>query len=123
MGDRRVTDMSGQTARRASTIVLLTVFASPFAGAQPAPTAPTAAEKAAIDTCLAGMPVKVQVAIALLKGDEVRFLGAERTEAGVRLLDNRAAVFQIGSITKVFTATLLAQRVVAGALRLEDTVA
>ncbi len=51
------------------------------------------------------------------------FLGGERTGQGVRQLDNRSAVFQIGSITKVFTATLFAQEVVAGRLALEDTVA
>lgn len=105
------------------TIVSLAVVGAAAAAAQPAPSVPTPAERAAIGTCLARMPPKVQVAIALVKGDEVRFLGAKRTETGTRPLDNRAAVFQIGSITKVFTATLLAQQVVKGTLRLEDPVA
>ncbi|HNX50629.1 MAG TPA: serine hydrolase domain-containing protein [Thermoanaerobaculaceae bacterium] len=104
-------------------VFLTAALGAAVVGAQPVPSAPTAAEMVAIEKCLTGMPARVQVAIALVKGDEARFLGAERTEAGVRLVDNRSAVFQIGSVTKVFTATLLAQQVVKGALRLEDTVA
>jgi CubicO group peptidase (beta-lactamase class C family) len=83
----------------------------------------TAAERGAMNTCLARMPVRVQVAVALVKGDAVRFLGAERTAEGVRLVENRSTVFQLGSITKVFTAMLFAQQVAEGTLRLEDTVA
>jgi CubicO group peptidase (beta-lactamase class C family) len=62
------------------------------------------------------------VAVAIVQGDSVRFLGAERTKEGIRYLDNRAAVFEIGSITKIFTATLLAQQVQRGALRLDEPV-
>ncbi len=86
-------------------------------------TLPSTAERAAIETCLAKMPDGVQVAIALIEGDEVRFLGAERAAGTVHAIDNRSAVFQIGSITKVFTATLFAQQVTAGALGLDDEVA
>lgn len=102
--------------------VALVVVGAAVAAAQSVRNVPTPAERAAIETCLQKMPPRVQVAIALVKGDEVRFLGAERTETGTRPLDNRSAVFQIGSITKVFTATLLAQQVVKGTLRLEDPV-
>jgi CubicO group peptidase (beta-lactamase class C family) len=87
-----------------------------------APTIPTPEERAAIEKCLLTMPPQVQVASALVRGDSVRFLGVERTPAGSRLVDNRLAVFQIGSMTKVFTATLFAQQVVKGTLRLDDTV-
>jgi len=90
--------------------------------AQTPPTLPAAAERAAIETCLAKMPDGVQVAIALIEGDEVRFLGAERAAGTVRPIENRSAVYQIGSITKVFTATLFAQQVTTGALGLDDEV-
>jgi len=81
------------------------------------------AEREAVETCLTRMPAGVQVAVALVRDDGVRFLGAERTGAGTRPVENRAAVFQIGSITKVFTATLLAQEVVNGRLSLDDPAA
>ena len=109
--------------RLACFALLAVLLGADQAATQAPPSVPIAAEKAAIDTCLAKMPPKVQVAIALLQGDTVRFLGAERSDASVRLIDNRSAVFQVGSITKVFTATLFAQQVTAGTLRLEDTVA
>ncbi len=92
-----------------------------LAAADP-PTVPTHAERAAIDACLAPMPARVQLAVALVDGDTVRFLGVERTPEGSRLVDNRGAVFQIGSMTKVFTATLFADEVQRGELALDDTV-
>lgn len=107
-------------------VVLVWFVAAIGFAAEVAPEAaaePTRAERVAIESCLAMMPPKVQVAIALVLGDEVRFLGAERTDKGMRFVENRAAVFQIGSISKVFTATLLAQQVKRGALRLDDAVA
>jgi CubicO group peptidase (beta-lactamase class C family) len=103
--------------------MLVASIGSIAVGAEAVPAVPSAAERGAIETSLATMPQEVQVAIALVSGDEVRFLGARKTSAGVRPVDNRSGVFQIGSITKVFTATLFAQQVVAGALRLDDTVA
>jgi CubicO group peptidase (beta-lactamase class C family) len=98
------------------------------AGAQGAPgtSAPgpgSAAERQAIETCLAIMPAAVQVAVGIVEDGSARFMGAERAGTGTRWIDNRSAVFQIGSITKVFTATLLAQSVVAGRMNLDDAVA
>ncbi len=78
----------------------------------------TAEERSLIEKQLLPLPSKVQVAVALVRGDSVRYLGAERTPTGIRYLDNRASVFEIGSITKIFTATLLAQQVEKGALSL-----
>jgi CubicO group peptidase (beta-lactamase class C family) len=104
-------------------LLLVALLWPALAAGQAAPALPTAGERGAMDICLARMPVKVQVAVALVQGNAERFLGAERTAEGVRLIDNRSAVFQIGSITKVFTATLFAQQVTAGTLGLEDTVA
>jgi CubicO group peptidase (beta-lactamase class C family) len=83
---------------------------------------PSSEERSLIEDQLLPLPTRVQVAIAVVQGDSVRFLGAERTPAGIRYFDNRTAVFEIGSITKVFTATLLAQQVQSGALSLDDPV-
>jgi CubicO group peptidase (beta-lactamase class C family) len=86
------------------------------------PTPPSAMERSLIEKALLPLPTNVQAAIALVHGDSVRFLGAERTAGGIRYLDNRGAVFEIGSITKIFTATLLAQQVQKGTLRLDEPV-
>jgi CubicO group peptidase (beta-lactamase class C family) len=68
------------------------------------------------------LPEKVQVAIALIHGEKKQFVGAERTNEGIVFLDNRQAVFEIGSISKVFAATLLAQAVEQGHVSLETPV-
>lgn len=83
---------------------------------------PPREERILIEEHLLPLPGKVQVAVAIVRGDSVRFLGAERTPTGIRYLDNRDAVFEIGSITKVFTATLLAQQVLKGTMRLDEPV-
>ncbi len=116
--------MQDDSRRRFSAVAALAaglLTTSAFVAAEP-PTVPTRAERAAIDACLAPMPPRVQLAIAVLDGDAVRFLGVERTAEGSRLVDNRGAAFQIGSMTKVFTATLFADEVQRGELALDDTV-
>lgn len=83
---------------------------------------PSPEERSLVEKQILPLPAKVQVAVAMVQGDSVRFLGAERTPQGIRYIDNRAAMFEIGSITKIFTATLLAQQVRMGSLRLEEPV-
>jgi CubicO group peptidase (beta-lactamase class C family) len=90
--------------------------------ADPLVSAPSAKERSLIEKDILPLPTKVQVAIALVQGDSVSYLGVERTADGLRYLDNRSAVFEIGSITKIFTATLLAQQVQKGTLRLDEPV-
>lgn len=75
-----------------------------------------------IEQYLLPLPEKVQVAIALAQGDKAYFVGAERTMKSIDYLDNRSAVFEIGSISKVFAATLLAYAVEQGNLRLDTPV-
>ena len=52
---------------------------APAAGQQ-SPSVLTTPEREAIARCLAGMPPKVQVAVALIRDGGVRFVGAERTD-------------------------------------------
>ena len=77
---------------------------------------------AMIEPYLLSLPEKVQMAMVLIQNGKKRFIGAERTRDGVTYLDNRQAVFEIGSISKVFAATLLAQAVTHGCLSLETPV-
>jgi CubicO group peptidase (beta-lactamase class C family) len=75
-----------------------------------------------IEKYLSPLPDQVQLAIALIQNDKTRFIGAERSRDGVTYLDNRQTVFEIGSISKVFAATMLAQTVEQGDLTLETPV-
>ncbi|CAH1000786.1 D-alanyl-D-alanine-carboxypeptidase/endopeptidaseAmpH [Neolewinella maritima] len=63
-----------------------------------------------------------EAAIALLDGEHTHYLGARREAGRVVTVDNHDRAFAIGSISKVFTATLLANMVEDGRLRLTDRV-
>ena len=94
-----------------------------LAGQEPGTrTAPSSTYRRLVEKHLRPFPAKVQVAIALVTAEGDVFLGTERTTDGFQAVDNRKGLFEIGSITKVFTATLFAQAVAKGSLRLEDPV-
>ena len=67
-------------------------------------------------------PEHTQLAIALIKAGEVSFFGLKRNKTAVQTIANSKSVFEIGSISKVFTATLLASFVTEGKLALTDPV-
>jgi CubicO group peptidase (beta-lactamase class C family) len=71
---------------------------------------------------LSTLPEKVQLSVVCLYNGKTDFIGAERTKKGIRWLDNRAAGFEIGSITKVFTATLFAYALEDGLFEADDPV-
>jgi CubicO group peptidase (beta-lactamase class C family) len=85
-------------------------------------TIPTTQAQAVIEKYLLQLPEKVQVATALIRDNATDFVGAQRTQDGISIFDNRKAVFEIGSITKVFTATLLADAVEQGIIQLDAPV-
>ncbi len=72
--------------------------------------------KRLIEKSLLVLPEKVRISAALILGDRTDFFGAEMTRQGILFGDNRRDVFEIGSITKIFTALLLAQMVEKGIL-------
>ncbi|NRB53960.1 MAG: serine hydrolase [Saprospiraceae bacterium] len=67
-----------------------------------------------IDKVLENFPEASQFAVAIVQHGETRYYGAQLKDGRPVALHNRDSVFEIGSISKVFTATLLAQAVKAG---------
>lgn len=65
-------------------------------------------------------PENSQIAIALIDHDRVQYWGIIRSHDTLLNTHNDASVFEIGSISKVFTSTLLAHAVVNGSLRLDQ---
>lgn len=63
------------------------------------------------------LPNQAQLAIALLKNGELNFYGVKREKGKILGIDNHSSIFEIGSITKVFTGTLLAHEVQAGQIK------
>lgn len=64
----------------------------------------------------------VGVAVGVLRGDHSWFVGSGTTDLGRPSPPLTDTIFEIGSVTKVFTATLLAALVEDGAVSLEDPV-
>ncbi len=56
-------------------------------------------------------PNNTQLSIALVKEDGIKFYGIKRIEDQIVQVENQDSVFEIGSISKVFTATLLSSLV------------
>ncbi len=67
-------------------------------------------------------PEQTQLALAFIKNGAVSFSGFILEDDTMRLVDNHQKVFEIGSISKVFTASLLTALVVEGKLSLDDPV-
>jgi len=72
---------------------------------------------------LKDVPKNVQVSIAKIKDGQVHYYGAIHTSKGtVDTIDNHLGAFMIGSITKIFTSTLLAQMVIDRKISLDDNI-
>lgn len=64
-------------------------------------------------------PVETELAIGLIIDGKKRFIGFKKTPHGLEQVRNEANTFQIGSISKVFTATILASLSEKGKLNLD----
>ena len=67
-------------------------------------------------------PNNAQVAIAIIKDGQTTYFGLKRINDTLIVIQNRDSAFEIGSITKVFTATILANFAIKGELKLEDKI-
>lgn len=65
-------------------------------------------------------PNNTQLALAVVKNGSINFIGIERINDTIRTTENYNSAFEIGSITKVFTATLLSNFVNEQQLTLDD---
>lgn len=67
-------------------------------------------------------PINTQFSIAIVDGEDVEYYGYIKHNDGVEPVNNKDKIFEIGSIAKVFTSTLLAQLVEDGKLYLTDNI-
>ncbi len=67
-------------------------------------------------------PNQTQLSIALIDDTSTVFYGAIRTADTVRVTNNKDQVFEIGSLSKVFTATLLARLASRKELQLDQPI-
>lgn len=71
---------------------------------------------------LHGFPVNTQLSVAVVENDKVFYTGIIIDKDSFHFVENRDSVFEIGSLTKVFTSVLLSSFVNKGLLKTSDPV-
>ena len=67
-------------------------------------------------------PDNTQLSIGLINNGEIKYTGYIKLNGSLTPINNRNSVFEIGSITKVFTATLLTKLITNGNVQLNETI-
>jgi CubicO group peptidase (beta-lactamase class C family) len=67
-------------------------------------------------------PNNTEISIAIIEKETINFIGIKRVNNSFLIIDNRDNVFEIGSISKVFTSTLLANCVLENKIELADSI-
>ena len=67
-------------------------------------------------------PKNSEFSIAFIKNENVSYYGFKRVNDTIEYIENSEKVFEIGSITKVFTSTLLANFVLDQKIKLDDPI-
>ena len=65
-------------------------------------------------------PNNTQISLAFINGDNVNYYGIKRKNDSIVYINNNQHIFEIGSITKVFTANLLAKAAIDNKIKLAD---
>ena len=69
-----------------------------------------------------GFPNKSQLSIAFILNNTVNYVGIEKINNRLLSINNCDSIFEIGSITKLFTSTLLANLIKENVLNLNDPI-
>lgn len=69
-----------------------------------------------------GYPDQTQLSIGIITNGKVDLLGLKKESTKILAISNHHNIFEIGSITKVFTSTLLAKFVIDNKLQLNDEI-
>ncbi len=75
-----------------------------------------------ISDYLLKFPDKTQISIALVNDSAIKYFGVEKIDEKVNTIDNENSIFEKGSITKVFTATMLSKFVLDSVISLNDDI-
>lgn len=67
-------------------------------------------------------PENTQVSIAVIENGKVEFVGIKRTNNSIVQVENHKNIFEIGSISKVFTSTLLSNFLINNQLELDSSI-
>ncbi len=76
---------------------------------------------AAIKTFVKNFPINTELSVLVIDGDNSKFIGVKKLKDTVDVIDNNERIFEIGSITKVFTNILLSNSIQKGESSLNET--
>ena len=68
------------------------------------------------------LPNETEVSLAVINGNDLTYFGIKRKNDTIIYLNNSQHIFEIGSITKVFTANLLAKAAIENRIKLDDDI-
>lgn len=74
-----------------------------------------------LESKLSNLPEGAQVAITLVKGDKTEYIGVIRENGKLKAKNNTDDIFEIGSITKVFTSISLSSMIASNEVSLSET--
>ncbi len=67
-------------------------------------------------------PDETQFSIAIIKNDSINFVGVKKHEGKLVFICNKDSLFEIGSITKVFTSTILVNLMLQGKINPDEPI-
>jgi len=67
-------------------------------------------------------PVQTEISVAKIVDAKPSYFGLTKTENGLSEVNNKSDIYEIGSITKVFTSSVLASKVTKGELSLDHLI-
>jgi len=70
---------------------------------------------------IASFPEKTQISIALINGESTIYIGVIRDNNTLKIINNKNSLFEIGSITKVFTSVLFSSFIYQKKITLNET--
>ncbi len=75
-----------------------------------------------IEKTLKAFPVGSQISVAKVEHGDVSYHGIIKSKNKIITIDNQHAIFEVGSITKLFTSTVLAQMSLEKIISLDDAI-
>jgi CubicO group peptidase (beta-lactamase class C family) len=111
--------------QRAFHVILITAMLfishnSAFAGMDMAQLTPQQTDS--LIKYLHGFPIHTQLSVAIIQGNNILYTGILIEKDTFQIIENMDSIFEIGSITKVFTSVLLADCVNKGIVNLSDPI-
>ncbi len=82
----------------------------------------TSQEKDMINKTINMFPIATEISIAKIKGSSASYYGAIKEQDSIKEIDNKYSIFEIGSITKLFTSAILSRFQTEQLIDLNETI-